>query len=150
LPNAEQSSTFQKRDGEKGEVAMNNMPKNPKQGMKDRSIAFYVILAAALVTFIQTFTLLSPILLSFILIMLITLSVNPAVSWMRSLTGSTRSRQNPDPKNKKSKKRLYMTIGLDLTLLICQLFPPSPILIELILIKIMMLNDMTPRSESLA
>jgi predicted PurR-regulated permease PerM len=67
---------------------MNNMPKNPKQGMKDRSIAFYVILAAALVIFIQTFTLLSPILLSFILIMLITLSVNPAVSWMRSLTGS--------------------------------------------------------------
>jgi predicted PurR-regulated permease PerM len=64
------------------------MPKNPKQGMKDRSIALYVILAAALVIFIQTFTLLSPILVSFILIMLITLSVNPAVSWMRSLTGS--------------------------------------------------------------
>ncbi|RPI72907.1 MAG: AI-2E family transporter, partial [Geobacteraceae bacterium] len=88
LPNAEQSSTFQKRDGKKGEVAMNNLPKNPKQGMKERSLAFYVILAAALVTFIQTFTLLSPILLSFILIMLITLSVNPVVSWIRSLTGS--------------------------------------------------------------
>jgi len=67
---------------------MNNLPKNPKQGMKERSLAFYVILAAALVTFIQTFTLLSPILLSFILIMLITLSVNPVVSWIRSLTGS--------------------------------------------------------------
>jgi predicted PurR-regulated permease PerM len=64
------------------------MPKNYEQGTKDRSIAFYVILAAALLAFIHTFTLLSPILLSFILIMLITLSVNPVVSWMRSLTGS--------------------------------------------------------------
>jgi len=63
------------------------MPKNPNQGMKERSIAFYVILAAALFAFIQTFTFLSPILLSFILIMLITLSVNPLVSRIRSLTG---------------------------------------------------------------
>jgi predicted PurR-regulated permease PerM len=67
------------------------MPKNPKQGMKERSIAFYVILAAALFVFIQTFTLLSPILFSFILIMLIVLSVNPLVSWMRSLMGSRKS-----------------------------------------------------------
>lgn len=64
------------------------MPENPEQGMREHSIAFYVILAAALYIFIKTFTLLSPILLSFILIMLITLAVNPVVSWIRSLTGS--------------------------------------------------------------
>jgi hypothetical protein len=43
-----------------------------------------------------------------------------------------------------------MTIELYLTLLICRLFKLSPILIELILFKFMMLNDMTLNSESLA
>jgi predicted PurR-regulated permease PerM len=52
-----------------------------------RSIAFHVILAAALLAFIQTFSLLSPILLAFLLVMLISLAFNPLISRMRALTG---------------------------------------------------------------
>jgi predicted PurR-regulated permease PerM len=63
------------------------MPDNPKSEMKPRSISFYVVLAAALFAFIETFSLLSPILLSFLLVMLISLAVNPIISRMRALTG---------------------------------------------------------------
>ena len=52
-----------------------------------RSIAFHVILGAALLAFIQTFALLSPILLSFLLVLLISLAFNPVISRMRALTG---------------------------------------------------------------
>ncbi len=51
------------------------------------SIAFYVILAAVLLVVIQTFSLVSPILLSFLLVMLISFSLNPVISRMRALTG---------------------------------------------------------------
>jgi predicted PurR-regulated permease PerM len=54
---------------------------------KPRSIAVYVILGAALLAFIKTFTLLSPIILSFLLILLISLAVNPVILRMRALTG---------------------------------------------------------------
>jgi predicted PurR-regulated permease PerM len=50
-------------------------------------VAFYLILAAALFAFMQTFWLLAPILLSFLLILLITLAINPIISWMRGLRG---------------------------------------------------------------
>lgn len=63
------------------------MPDNTRPEMKRHSISFYVILAAALLAFIQTFSLLSPILLSFLLIMLISLAVNPVINRMRALTG---------------------------------------------------------------
>lgn len=63
------------------------MPNNPKPEVETRSISFYVILGAALFAFIQTFSLLSPILLSFLLILLISLAVNPLISWIRALTG---------------------------------------------------------------
>lgn len=52
-----------------------------------RPIYFYVILGVALYTFTQTFSLLAPILLSFLLILLISLAVNPMISRMRALTG---------------------------------------------------------------
>lgn len=51
------------------------------------SVYFYIILGASLFTFIQTFSLLSPILLSFLLIFLISLAFNPVISRMRALTG---------------------------------------------------------------
>lgn len=54
---------------------------------KPHSIAFYVILAAILYAVIQAYSLLSPILLSFLLIILITLAVNPMVSRLRTWTG---------------------------------------------------------------
>lgn len=63
------------------------MPNDSKPGMSPRSGYFYVILGAALFAFIQTFSLLSPILLSFLLILLISLAVNPVISRMRALTG---------------------------------------------------------------
>ena len=63
------------------------MSNNPKPEVKHRSISFYVILATALFAFIQTFSLLSPILLSFLLILLISLAVNPVISRMRAVDG---------------------------------------------------------------
>jgi predicted PurR-regulated permease PerM len=63
------------------------MSNNPKPEVKPRSISFYVILSTALFVFIQTFSLLSPILLSFLLILLISLAVNPVISRIRAVTG---------------------------------------------------------------
>jgi len=63
------------------------MSNNPKPEVKPRSISFYVILATASFAFIQTFSLLSPILLSFLLILLISLAVNPVISRIRAVTG---------------------------------------------------------------
>lgn len=65
----------------------NIMPNNPKAEPGPHSISFYVILGVALITFIKTFSLLSPILLSFLLVVLLSLAVNPVISRMRSLTG---------------------------------------------------------------
>jgi predicted PurR-regulated permease PerM len=58
--------------------------------VKPRSISFYVLLGAVLFIFINTFSLLSPILLSFLLILLISLAVNPLILRMRELTGGRR------------------------------------------------------------
>ncbi|MBN1972524.1 MAG: AI-2E family transporter [Sedimentisphaerales bacterium] len=63
------------------------MSHNPKPEVKRHSISFYVILASVLFIFIQTFSMLSPIILSFLLILLISLAVNPLISRMRSFTG---------------------------------------------------------------
>ena len=63
------------------------MPNSPQPEVKPRSVFFYLILAAALFAFIETFKLLSPILLSLLLILLISLAVNPVISRMRALTG---------------------------------------------------------------
>lgn len=68
----------------------NVMADNPKKTLKARSLTFYVILGAALLAFIQSFTLLSPILLSFLLIFLIVLSINPVITRMRVLIRSRR------------------------------------------------------------
>jgi predicted PurR-regulated permease PerM len=67
--------------------AKNAVPNNSKPEVKPRSISFYVLLGAASLVFIETFSLLSPILLSLILILLISLAVNPLISRMRALTG---------------------------------------------------------------
>lgn len=66
------------------------MPPNPPSGLKPRSVSFYVLLAAALLVFIQTFALLAPILLSLLLILLISLAVNPVISRMRAWSGGRR------------------------------------------------------------
>lgn len=60
---------------------------HPKAEPAPHSISFYLILGVALFAFIRTFSLLSPILLSFLLVLLISLAVNPVISRMRALTG---------------------------------------------------------------
>lgn len=62
-------------------------PDHPKTEPASHSISFYVILGVALFAFIRTFSLLSPILLSFLLVLLISLAINPVISRMRALTG---------------------------------------------------------------
>ena len=66
------------------------MESNPSIEVKPRSLSFYIVLAAAIYAFIKAYWLLSPILLSFVLIMLISLAINPVISRMRVLTGSRR------------------------------------------------------------
>ncbi|RPI71170.1 MAG: AI-2E family transporter [Geobacteraceae bacterium] len=63
------------------------MPNNPKTNVRPRSFYSFLILGAALLAFIQTFSLLSPILFSFLLILLISLAVNPLISRMRAFKG---------------------------------------------------------------
>jgi predicted PurR-regulated permease PerM len=63
------------------------MPNNLEPRANPRSIYPSVLLGAALFAFIQTFSLLSPILLSFLLILLISLSLNPLIFRMRAFTG---------------------------------------------------------------
>ncbi len=62
-------------------------PAPQKKAGNPHSISFYVLLGAVAFAFIKTFTQLSPILLSFLLILLISLAVNPIISRMRALTG---------------------------------------------------------------
>lgn len=63
------------------------LPDHPGTEKSPRPISFYVILGAVLFAFIRTFSLLSPILLSFLLVLLISLAVNPVISRMRAWTG---------------------------------------------------------------
>lgn len=65
----------------------NNMSTDQQAPTKPRSGYLYVVLGASFFAFIQNFTLLSPILLSFLLIFLISLAFNPVISRMRALTG---------------------------------------------------------------
>jgi predicted PurR-regulated permease PerM len=60
-----------------------NLPSNSRP----QSFYSYLVVGAILFAFLQIFSLLSPILLSFLLILLISLAVNPVISRIRSLTG---------------------------------------------------------------
>jgi predicted PurR-regulated permease PerM len=63
------------------------MSSDPKQEAGRPSVSFYLLLAAALFVFIETFVLLSPILLSLLLILLISFAVNPVIARLRAWTG---------------------------------------------------------------
>jgi predicted PurR-regulated permease PerM len=69
----------------------NVMFNHPKPEVNLRSISFNVILGAVLFAFIQSFSMLSPILLSLLLILLISLAVNPLILRMRVLRGGRKS-----------------------------------------------------------
>jgi hypothetical protein len=59
----------------------------PEHAMKGHTISFYVILGAVLLAFIRSFALLFPILLSFFLILMISVAVNPFISRLKALIG---------------------------------------------------------------
>ena len=63
------------------------MPSNPPSNARPRSFYSYLVWGAALFAFIHAFPLLSSILLSFLLILLISLAVNPVISRVRAWTG---------------------------------------------------------------
>lgn len=63
------------------------MPNDAKPESQCRPIAVYVAMGAALFAFIQSFALLAPILLSFLLTLLIALALNPVISRLRAWTG---------------------------------------------------------------
>jgi predicted PurR-regulated permease PerM len=63
------------------------MPQNAQSEVKPRSFYRYLVVGAALYVFIQTFSVLSPILFSFLLIVLVSLAANPVVARMRVWTG---------------------------------------------------------------
>ena len=67
------------------------MSSNPKTGATQSSVVFHICLVAALFAFIQAFSTLSPILLSFLLTILLSLAVNPLISRIRALTGDRKS-----------------------------------------------------------
>ncbi len=67
------------------------VPDTQKAEVRRRPVSFFVVLGAALFAFIQSFSLLSPILLSFLLVMLISLAVNPLISRIRALWGGRKS-----------------------------------------------------------
>ena len=60
---------------------------NSEPNSKRLSIPFYLMLTAALFAFVQTFSTLSPIYLSFLLTLTISLALNPLVNRLRTLTG---------------------------------------------------------------
>lgn len=62
-------------------------PSTPEKKPRALAVSFYVVLAAALYALIQVYALLSPILLSFLLIILITLALNPIVLHLQAWTG---------------------------------------------------------------
>ena len=62
-------------------------PKTSNANRKPCAASFYVILGAALYFLSKTFSVLSPILFSFLLILLISFAVNPAISRMRRWKG---------------------------------------------------------------
>jgi predicted PurR-regulated permease PerM len=67
------------------------MTDTPEKNASPPAVYLYVMLGAALFAFIQTFSLLSPILLSFLLVLLISLSLNPLISRMRAFTGGRKA-----------------------------------------------------------
>ncbi len=76
------SDTFTRSAMEK-----NVMPSTLTPEQRQPSVSLYIVIGAALFTFINIFQLLSPILLSLLLVLLISLALNPMVSWMRMKTG---------------------------------------------------------------
>lgn len=55
------------------------------------SIPIYLLVAAALFALLHAFSVLAPILLSFLLTMLISLALNPVINWLRTIAGGRKA-----------------------------------------------------------
>jgi predicted PurR-regulated permease PerM len=66
------------------------MENTPSMEVKPRSISFYLVLAVASYAFIKAYWLLSPILLSFLLTLLISLAINPVILRIQALIRNRR------------------------------------------------------------
>ena len=55
------------------------------------SIPIYLLVAAALFAILHAFSVLAPILLSFLLTMLISLALNPVINWLRTIAGGRKA-----------------------------------------------------------
>ena len=64
---------------------------NSEPSSRRLSIPIYLMLAVSLFAFVQTFSTLSPIYLSFLLTLLISLALNPLVNKLRTLTGGRKA-----------------------------------------------------------
>ncbi len=67
------------------------MTTNVEHNSNKHSVRFYLLLAVALLVFVQTFALLSSIYLSFLLTLLIALALNPLVNRIRTLMGGRKA-----------------------------------------------------------
>jgi len=67
------------------------MPSNHQSESRPRSYHSYLIVGAGLFVFFQAFHLLSPIVLSFLLILLISLAINPLIGHIKALTGGRKA-----------------------------------------------------------
>ena len=74
-------------NGIKKPEPLRHVQAHPAPATKVRSISFYVLLGAGAYAFIEAYQLLSPILLSFILIIFISLALNPLVLRLRAFVG---------------------------------------------------------------
>jgi predicted PurR-regulated permease PerM len=63
------------------------MPTNLKPEVRGSPISFYILLGGVVFIFIKTFSVLSPIFLSFLLILLFSLAINPVITRMMPFTG---------------------------------------------------------------
>ncbi|WP_244150264.1 AI-2E family transporter [Desulfomicrobium norvegicum] len=72
----------------KAAIENTRMPEKNSDETKQRSVSYHVLLGAALFAFIQSFAMLSHIVLSFLLVILVSLALNPLILRMRALTGS--------------------------------------------------------------
>lgn len=70
---------------------MNHLHDEPATPSTPRPASFYLLLAAGLFVLVETFTLLSPILLAFVLILLISLAANPLIARIRKLLSGGRA-----------------------------------------------------------
>src|SRR5580658_5209961 len=73
--------------GRRAEAFSGSPPNNPTRETRLRPVYFFIILGAGLFIFIEAFSVLSPILLSLLLILFISLAFNPLITRLTAFAG---------------------------------------------------------------